>query len=57
MKIFYNYIEIGEFSLTTLKYAYNALEIVDFLKDQSPQKIVENSFVETKNGHAECSVT
>ena len=23
----------------------------------SPKKIVENSFVETKNGHAECSVT
>lgn len=38
---FYNDTEIGEFSLTTLKYAYNALEIVDFLKDQSPQKIVE----------------
>lgn len=33
--------EVGEFSLTTLKYAYNALEIIDFLKDQSPRKIVE----------------
>lgn len=33
--------EVGEFSLTTLKYAYNALEIIDFLKEQSTQKIVE----------------
>jgi hypothetical protein len=33
--------EVGEFSLTTLKYAYNALEIIDFIKDQPPQKIVE----------------
>lgn len=33
--------EVGEFSLTTLKYAYNALEIIDFLKDQSTQKIIE----------------
>ena len=29
---------------------------IDFFPS-SPQKIVENSFVETKNGHAECSVT
>jgi len=33
--------EIGKFSLTTLKYAYNALEIVDYVKDSSPNKIVE----------------
>lgn len=33
--------EIGKFSLTTLKYAYNALEIVDFLKEHSPKNIVE----------------
>ena len=33
--------EVGEFSLTTLKYAQNALEIIDFIKDQSPRKIVE----------------
>jgi hypothetical protein len=33
--------EIGEFSLTTLKYSYNALEIIDFLKEFSPKKIVE----------------
>ena len=33
--------EIGEFSLTTLKYAYNALEIIDFVKNSSPKKIVE----------------
>ena len=26
--------EVGEFSLTTLKYAYNALEIIDFIKDE-----------------------
>jgi putative sugar O-methyltransferase len=33
--------EVGEFSLTTLKYVYNALEIIDFLKGYSPKKIVE----------------
>lgn len=33
--------EIGNFSLTTLKYAYNALEIISFLGDYSPKKIVE----------------
>jgi len=33
--------EVGEFSLTTLKYVYNALEIIDFLKEYSPKKIVE----------------
>ena len=33
--------DIGEFSLTTLKYAYNALEIIDFVKDQSIKKIIE----------------
>lgn len=33
--------EVGQFSLTTLKYAYNALEIIDFLKDYSPKNVVE----------------
>lgn len=33
--------EIGKFSLTTLKYSYNALEIINFLGDYSPKKIVE----------------
>lgn len=33
--------EIGKFSLTTLKYAYNALEIVEYVKDSSINKIVE----------------
>ena len=28
-----------------------------FFEVPPPKKIVENSFVETKNGHAECSVT
>jgi hypothetical protein len=33
--------EIGKFSLTTLKYAYNALEIIEYVKDSSINKIVE----------------
>lgn len=33
--------EIGKFSLTTLKYVYNALEISDYIKDSNPKKIVE----------------
>lgn len=33
--------DIGKFSLTTLKYVYNALEIVEYVKDSEIDKIVE----------------
>lgn len=33
--------KIGKFSLTTLKYVYNALEIYDFTKDHQVNRIVE----------------
>jgi len=33
--------KIGKFSLTTLKYVYNALELVEYVKDSQINKIVE----------------
>jgi putative sugar O-methyltransferase len=37
----YEDVEIGKFSLTTLKYVYNALEISDYIKNSEIKKIVE----------------